>query len=75
MLPKDKLLEIIYTINGVLQLKMDTSTKDSIANLTTLGGISLSMAQIQTTISVLVLITALLLNISRLYDWWKQRGK
>jgi len=52
---------------------MDTSTKDSIANLTTLGGISLTMAQIQSTISILVLITALLLNISRLYDWYKKR--
>jgi hypothetical protein len=54
---------------------MDTSTKDSIANLTTLGGISLTMAQIQSTISILVLTTALLLNISRLYDWWKRRDK
>jgi hypothetical protein len=49
---------------------MDSSTKDSIANLTTIG---VTMAQIQTTVSVLVLITALLLNISRLYDWWKKR--
>ena len=54
---------------------MDSSTKDSIANLTTIGGISLTMAQIQTTISVLVLISALLLNLSRLWDWYKQRGK
>lgn len=54
---------------------MDSSTKDSIANLTTIGGISMTMANIQVTISVLVLITALLLNLSRLYDWWKQRGK
>ena len=52
---------------------MDTTTKDSIANLTTLGGIGMTMAQIQTTVSVLVLITALLLNISRLYDWYKKR--
>ena len=52
---------------------MDSSTKDSIANLTTIGGISLSMAQIQTTISILVLLTALLLNISRLYDWYSKR--
>jgi len=52
---------------------MDTTTKDSIANLTTLGGIGMTMAQIQTTISVLVLITALLLNISRLYDWYRKR--
>ena len=51
---------------------MDSSTKDTVANLTTLGGISLSMADIQTTVSILVLITALLLNISRLYDWFKK---
>lgn len=54
---------------------MDSSTKDSVANLTTIGGISLTMADVQTTISVLVLITALLLNIGRLYDWFKKRNK
>lgn len=53
---------------------MDSSTKDSLANLTTVGGIGLTMVDIQTTISVLVLITALLLNVSRLYDWYK-KGK
>jgi len=52
---------------------MDSSTKDSIANLTTVSSIGLTMAEVQTTISVLVLITALLLNISRLYDWYKKR--
>ena len=54
---------------------MDSSTKDTVANLTTLGGISLTMADIQTTISILVLITALFLNVSRLYDWFKKRNK
>ena len=54
---------------------MDSTTKDSLANLATLGGISMTMANIQVTVSVLVLITALLLNVSRLYDWWKKRGK
>lgn len=54
---------------------MDSSTKDSIANLTTVSGIGLTMVDIQTTISVLVLITALFLNVSRLYDWFKHRGK
>jgi hypothetical protein len=54
---------------------MDSSTKDSIANLTTIGGISLTMAQIQTTISVLVLVTALILNIQRIYTFWKERKK
>lgn len=52
---------------------MDSSTKDSLANLTTVGGIGLTMIEIQTTISLLVLFTALLLNVSRLYDWYKKR--
>jgi len=52
---------------------MDSSTKDSIANLSTVTSIGLTMADIQTYISILVLITALLLNVSRLYDWWKKR--
>jgi len=53
--------------------KMDSSTKDSIANLTTIGGIGLTMAQIQTTISILVLLTALILNIQRIYTFFKER--
>jgi len=54
---------------------MDTSTKDSLTNIFTLGGIGLTMAQIQTTISVLVLVTALILNIQRIYTFWKERKK
>jgi hypothetical protein len=52
---------------------MDSATKDSITNIFTLGGIGLTMAQIQTSLSVLVLLTALVLNIQRIYDWWKKR--
>jgi len=52
---------------------MDSTTKDSLANLTTVGGIGLTMAEVQTTISVLVLITALILNGMRIYDWFKKR--
>ena len=52
---------------------MDSSTKDSLANITSIGGLTLTMADVQMTISLLVLITALLLNLSRLFDWWKKR--
>ena len=41
---------------------MDSSTKDSLANISSVTGIGLTMAEIQSTISILVLITALLLN-------------
>ena len=54
---------------------MDSSTKDSLANLTTVGGIGLTMAEVQSTISILVLITALILNIGRIYTWWDKRNK
>ena len=54
---------------------MDSTTKDSIANLTTISGIGMTMAQIQTTISVLVLLTALVLNIQRIYTFFKERKK
>ena len=52
---------------------MDSATKDSITNIFTLGGIGLTMAQIQTSLSVLVLLTALVLNLQRIFDWWKER--
>lgn len=52
---------------------MDSTTKDSIANLTTIGGIGLTMAEIQSTISILVLLTALILNIQRIYTFFKER--
>lgn len=53
---------------------MDSTTKDSLANLTTVGGIGLTMAEVQTTVSVLVLLTALVLNGMRIYDWFKARN-
>ena len=54
---------------------MDSSTKDSLANITSIGGLTMTMADVQMTISVLVLITALILNVSRIYDWWLKRRK
>ncbi len=52
---------------------MDSSTKDTVANLTTLGGISLTMADITNIVSLCVLCTALILNIQRIYTWFKNK--
>ena len=60
-------------VMALTQNKMDSGTKDSLANITTIGGLGMTMADVQITVSILVLVTALLLNISRLYDWWKKR--
>lgn len=54
---------------------MDSSTKDSLANITSIGGLTMTMADVQMTVSLLVLITALILNVSRIYDWWMKRRK
>ena len=54
---------------------MDSSTKDSLANITSIGGLTMTMADVQMTVSLLVLITALILNVSRIIDWWKNRKK
>jgi len=52
---------------------MDSSTKDSLANITSIGGLTLTMADVQMTISLLVLITALILNLSRIWDFFQKR--
>ena len=50
-------------------------TKDSIANVASTAGIGLTFMEIQSVISMLVLITALLLNLGRIWDWFKKRKK
>ena len=57
------------------RINMDSMTKDSVANIASTAGIGLTFMDVQTTISVVVLITALILNITRIYDWWKKRDK
>ena len=48
-------------------------TKDTIATITSIGGLTLTMIDAQMIISFLVLITALVLNVSRLYAMWVKR--
>ena len=54
---------------------MDSSTKDSLANITSIGGLTMTMADVQMTVSLLVLVTALILNLSRIYTFFKERKK
>ena len=49
--------------------------KDSTANLTSIVGMSMSMLDIEMVLTVAVLISALILNISRLITLRKQRQK
>lgn len=54
---------------------MDSMTKDSIANVASAAGMGLTFMEIQSVVSILVLITALVLNLGRIWDWFKKRSK
>lgn len=47
--------------------------KDTVANVFTLGGLTFSLAQIQTTLTILILVTALVLNIQRIVANFKKK--
>ena len=49
------------------------NTKDTLANIASVGGLTLTMVDAQMIISFLVLITALVLNVSRLYAMYMRR--
>jgi len=50
---------------------MDTGIKDTVANIATIGGLAAYIMQLQAELTVLLLLTGLILNITRLYDWFK----
>lgn len=50
-------------------------TKDTIANVTTMGGVFAYLMEIQGELTVLLLITGLLLNLTRLIDWFRKKEK
>lgn len=52
---------------------MDSSTKDTVANLTTIGGLGMTMTDITGVMTLCVLCTALILNIQRIYTFFKKK--
>jgi hypothetical protein len=48
---------------------------DIVANTFTIGGVFAYMMHFSAEITILVLITGLLLNTLRIYDWFKNRNK
>jgi len=49
--------------------------KDTIANATTMSGVFAYLMHIQGELTVLLLITGLLLNLTRLIDWFRKKDK
>lgn len=50
------------------------TTKDTIANITSGLGLTLTIVDAQMIISFLVLVTALILNVNRIYTIYKKRN-
>jgi hypothetical protein len=48
---------------------------DTVANTFTIGGVFAYMMHFSAEITILVLITGLVLNVLRIYDWFKNRKK
>ena len=51
---------------------MDTNT-DTLANTFTLGGVFAFMMNFSAELTILVLLTGLILNSLRIYDWFKNK--
>ena len=49
--------------------------KDTIANATTMSGIFAYLMNFQGELTVLLLVTGLLLNLTRLIDWFRKKDK
>ena len=52
---------------------MDSTTQDSVANTFTIGGIFAYLMNFQAEITILVLLTGLALNITRLYTFFRDK--
>jgi len=48
--------------------------KDTTANLTSVAGMTMSALNIEMILTVAVLVSALILNVTRLYDFYKKRN-
>lgn len=49
--------------------------KDTVANTATITGLAAYIMQFQAEMTVLLLLTGLILNMTRIYDWYKKKKK
>ena len=54
---------------------MDSHVKDTIANTTTIGGVAGVLMNWQAELTILVLLTGLILNITRIYTFFTNKNK
>lgn len=61
--------------NSLKETRNNMNDQDLAANVVSLGGIVMTLAQFQTIMTVAVLITGLILNIVRIYEIRRNRKK
>lgn len=54
---------------------MDTHIKDTIANGASITALGAVLMDWTSTLTLLLVLTGVLLNFTRLYDWWVKRDK
>lgn len=52
---------------------MAPEIKDTIANGTSIAALGSALMDWQAPLTLLLVLTGVILNITRIYDWWKQR--
>ena len=61
--------------NSLKETRNNMNDQDLAANVVSLGGIVMTLAQFQTIMTVAVLITGLILNVVRIYEIRRNRKK
>ena len=61
--------------NSLKETRNNMNDQDLAANVVSLGGIVMTLAQFQTILTIAVLVTGLILNIVRIYETRRNRKK
>jgi hypothetical protein len=61
--------------NSLKETRNNMNDQDLTANVVSLGGIVMTLAQFQTILTIAVLVTGLILNVVRIYETRKNRKK
>ena len=64
-----------FAANSLKETRNNMNDQDLTANVVSLGGIVMTLAQFQTVLTITVLVTGLILNVVRIYEIRRNRKK
>ena len=70
----EQIFKIILT-HTIVFTNMGPDIKDTIANGTSIAALGGVLMDWQAPLTILLVLTGIILNTTRIYDWYKQRGK